>query len=141
MSAREARVLTASGRAGQLAAGQKEEEHTDQMEYGLMDLSVFAAVVGLGGLPILYERAGKDYPEPIAVAPRRSIRLYNKWFVDEGYDYIFTGRRKVGKVRLGVMGAGEASSWFDAKSSTEPSTTPAGSRARSPRFPLGGISG
>jgi hypothetical protein len=41
--------------------------------------------------------------------------LYNKWFVDEGYDYVFTGRRKIGNIRLGAMGAGEASSWFDTK--------------------------
>jgi NADH-quinone oxidoreductase subunit L len=33
--------------------------------------------------------------------------------VDEGYDYVFTGRRKLGKWRLGAMGLGEASSWFD----------------------------
>ena len=35
--------------------------------------------------------------------------------MDEAYDYAFTGRRKMGKIRLGAMGAGEASSWFDAK--------------------------
>jgi NADH-quinone oxidoreductase subunit L len=40
--------------------------------------------------------------------------LFNKYYVDEGYDYAFTGRRKVGDVRLGTMGLGEASSWFDA---------------------------
>ncbi len=34
--------------------------------------------------------------------------LLNKYYVDEGYDYVFTGRRKVGGVRLGVMGLGEA---------------------------------
>ena len=39
--------------------------------------------------------------------------LLNKYYVDEAYDYAFTGRRKVGDVRLGVMGLGEASSWFD----------------------------
>ncbi len=39
--------------------------------------------------------------------------LLNKYYVDEGYDYVFTGRRKVGKARLGVLGLGEASSWFD----------------------------
>ncbi|MGA9528605.1 MAG: NADH-quinone oxidoreductase subunit L [Terriglobales bacterium] len=100
----------------QLAAGQREEEHTDPMEYGLMILSVGAAIVGLGLAYRSYARAGKDYPEPIAVAsPPLYKVLYNKWFVDEGYDYAFTGRRKLGDVRLGVMGAGEASSWFDAK--------------------------
>jgi NADH-quinone oxidoreductase subunit L len=113
--AREAHVM-ATEEPGQLAAGKREEEHTDPMEYGLMALSVGAAIVGLGLAYRAYARAGKDYKEPIAAAaPPLYTVLYNKWFVDEGYDYIFTGRRKVGDVRLGVMGAGEASSWFDAK--------------------------
>jgi NADH-quinone oxidoreductase subunit L len=100
----------------QFAAGQKEEEHTDPLEYGLMALSVLAAVIGLGLSYRSYARAGRDYPEPIAeAAPSFYKVLFNKWFVDEGYDYLFTGRRKLGDVRLGVMGAGEASSWFDAK--------------------------
>jgi NADH-quinone oxidoreductase subunit L len=80
-----------------------------------MGMSVLAAVLGLGMAYRSYARAGKDYPEPInAVAPPLYRVLYNKWFVDEGYDYAFTGRRKLGDVRLGVMGAGEVSSWFDA---------------------------
>ena len=51
-------------------------------------------------------------PSPTA-APPLYTRLLNKYYVDEAYDYVFTGRRKVGDVRLGVMGLGEASSWFD----------------------------
>jgi NADH-quinone oxidoreductase subunit L len=91
------------------------EEHRG-MELTLMVLSIAAAVVGLGLAYRSYARAGKDYTEPIAAkAPPLYKVLYNKWFVDEGYDYAFTGRRKLGDVRLGVMGAGEASSWFDAK--------------------------
>jgi NADH-quinone oxidoreductase subunit L len=113
--AKEAHVLQAE-EPRQLAAGEKEEEHTDPMEYGLMGLSVLAAIVGLGAAYHYYARAGKDYKEPIeAAAPPIYKVLYNKWFVDEGYDYIFTGRRKVGDVRLGVLGLGEASSWFDSK--------------------------
>jgi NADH-quinone oxidoreductase subunit L len=113
--AKEAHVLQAE-EPRQLAAGEKEEEHTDPMEYGLMGLSVLAAIVGLGAAYHYYARAGKDYPEPIAAtAPPLYKVLYNKWFVDQGYDYIFTGRRKVGDVRLGVLGLGEASSWFDSK--------------------------
>jgi len=113
--AKEAPVLEAE-KPSQLAAGEKEEEKTDPMEYGLMGLSVLAAVVGLGLAYRSYARAGKDYKEPICEAsPPFYTVLYNKWFVDEGYDYAFTGRRKLGDVRLGVMGAGEASSWFDAK--------------------------
>ncbi len=113
--AREAPVMRTEEPA-QLAAGEKEEERTDPMEYGLMGLSVLAAVVGLGLAYRSYARAGKDYIEPIAAAaPPLYKVLFNKWFVNEGYDYVFTGRRKLGDVRLGVMGAGEASSWFDAK--------------------------
>jgi NADH-quinone oxidoreductase subunit L len=112
--AHEARVFQEEGRAAQLAAGQKEEEHTSPMEYGLMFLSVGAAVIGWGMAWRAYREADKGYAEPIAAAtPALYDVLYNKYYVDEGYDYAFTGRRKVGDVRLGVMGAGEASSWFD----------------------------
>src|SRR5450631_3858368 len=91
------------------------EEHRG-LEWTLMLLSVGAAVVGGGWAYHHYAKAGKDYPELIAVkAPPLYTVLYNKWFVDEAYDYVFTGRRKIGNLRLGAMGAGEASSWFDAK--------------------------
>jgi len=113
--AKEAPVL-AEERPAQLAAGEKEEEKTDPMEYGLMGLSVLVAIAGLGLAYRSYARAGKGYAEPIAaVAPPLYNTLFNKWYVDEGYDYAFTGRRKLGDVRLGVMGVGDASSWFDAK--------------------------
>src|SRR5246127_3217034 len=46
--AREATVLSEEGKAAQLAAGQKEEEHTSGTEYGLMFLSVAAGGVGGG---------------------------------------------------------------------------------------------
>jgi NADH-quinone oxidoreductase subunit L len=110
----EARVLAEEGKGGQLAAGEKEEEHTSPAEYLLMFLSVGAAGAGLYMAWRSYKNADKGYAEPIASA---SAPVYNmllhKYYVDEGYDYVFTGRRKVGDVRLGVMGAGEASSWFD----------------------------
>ncbi len=112
--AREAQVFTAEGKAVQLAAGRKEEEHTSPIEYVLMFLSVGAAVVGWGMAGRAYYKAEKGYAEPIAAAaPPVYDLLYHKYYVDEAYDYAFTGRRKVGDVRLGVMGAGEASSWFD----------------------------
>src|SRR5208337_1526092 len=114
--AREAIALQEVGKSPQLAAGEKEAEHTDSTEYVLMVLSLAAAGVGWGMARRSYLNAGKDYAEPIAVkAPALYTVLYNKWFVDEGYDYVFTGRRKIGDIRLGAMGAGEASSWFDAK--------------------------
>src|SRR6266852_184945 len=91
------------------------EEHRG-WERLLMALSVIAAMVGGGWAYGHYANVGKDYTEPMAVkAPPLYTVRYNKWFVDEGYDYVFTGRRKIGNIRLGAMGAGEAASWFDAK--------------------------
>ena len=112
--AREAKVMEAE-KPAQLAAGAKEEAHTDPWEYILMFLSIGAAVVGWGFARSLYIKAGPGYVEPLqAKAPPLYTTLLNKYYVDEGYDYIFTGRRKVGEIRLGTMGLGEASSWFDA---------------------------
>jgi len=91
------------------------EEHRG-IEYGLMFLSVAAAAVGWGMASRAYRRAEKGYTEPIAnAAPPVYDALFNKYYVDEAYDYAFTGRRKVGDVRLGAMGLGDASSWFDSR--------------------------
>jgi NADH-quinone oxidoreductase subunit L len=112
--ASEARVFVREGKAGQLAAGEREQEHTSPTEYVLMGLSLAAAVIGCGMAWQAYRDAGKGYVEPIAAkVPPLYRLLYNKYYVDEGYDYAFTGRRKVGPIRLGVLGLGEASSWFD----------------------------
>jgi NADH-quinone oxidoreductase subunit L len=90
------------------------EEGPRGTEYLLMGLSVAAAIAGLLMARRAYKNAGKHYVEPIAAAaPPVYDVLLNKYYVDEGYDYVFTGRRKLGNVRLGVMGLGEASSWFD----------------------------
>ncbi len=112
--AREATVLQQEGKAGQLAAGQNEQEHSSGTEYALMLLSVAAGVVGWGMAWGFYRYADKGYAEPLAgAAPPLYTILYNKWYVDEAYDYVFTGRRKIGDLRLGVMGLGDASTWFD----------------------------
>ncbi len=111
--AKEAPVL-AKEEPGQLAAGTKEEEKTSGTEYLLMIFSVGAAAFGWWMAGRSYHNADKGYVEPIAAAaPPVYNTLLNKYYVDEGYDYLFTGRRKLGGVRLGVMGLGEASSWFD----------------------------
>jgi NADH-quinone oxidoreductase subunit L len=90
------------------------EEGHHGTEDVLMFLSVAAAGIGWFLARRAYANADKGYTEPIAaVAPPVYATLLNKYYVDEGYDYVFTGRRKVGEVRLGVMGLGEASSWFD----------------------------
>jgi NADH-quinone oxidoreductase subunit L len=112
--AKEARVLGEEGKGAQVAAGEKEEEHTSGTEYGLMFLSVAAGLVGWGMAWTFYRHADKGYAEPLeAKVPPLYTVLYNKWYVDEAYDYVFTGRRKVGKARLGVLGLGDASAWFD----------------------------
>jgi len=112
--AKEAQVLQEEGKSAQLAAGEKEAEHTSPIEYGLMFLSVGAAAIGWVMARRAYANADKGYTEPIAAAvPPVYDVLLNKYYVDEGYDYVFTGRRKLGNVRLGVLGLGEASSWFD----------------------------
>jgi NADH-quinone oxidoreductase subunit L len=110
----EAQVLQEEGRAGQLTAGAKEEEHNTGTEWLLMGLSLAAAGIGWGMAWKNYYHADKAYTEPIAVAaPPVYNVLLNKYYVDEGYDYVFTGRRKLGNLRLGVLGLGEASAWFD----------------------------
>jgi NADH-quinone oxidoreductase subunit L len=83
-------------------------------EYLLMILSVAVGFGGWYAASRAYANAGKGYTEPIAAAaPPVYDVLLNKYYVDEGYDYLFTGRQKVGDIRLGTMGLGEASSWFD----------------------------
>src|ERR1700676_4559335 len=110
--AHEARVFQLEGKSAQLAAGQREEEHTGT-EWLLMGLSLGAAGLGWGMAWRSYRHADKNYREPIAAVPPVYNTLLNKYYVDEGYDYIFTGRHKLGKARLGVLGLGEASAWFD----------------------------
>ena len=88
----------------------KEEEHNTSTEWLLMGLSLARAGLGWGMAWRSYRHADKGYTEPIAaVAPPVYNTLLNKYYVDEGYDYVFTGRRKLGDVRLGVLGLGEAS--------------------------------
>ena len=106
-------VFETEAPGGEHPSAPSEAEHRG-WEWTLMGLSVAAAAVGGSLAYRFYAGAGKDYPEPIAVASAPLYRvLLNKWFVDEAYDYAFTGRRKLGKVRLGVLGAGEASAWTD----------------------------
>jgi NADH-quinone oxidoreductase subunit L len=111
--ASEANVLQEQGKAGQLAAGEKEEEHNTGTEWLLMGLSLAAAGVGWGMAWRSYRHADKGYNEPIAAVPPVYNTLLHKYYVDEAYDYVFTGRRKLGSVRLGVLGLGEGSTWFD----------------------------
>jgi NADH-quinone oxidoreductase subunit L len=113
--AKEAVVLEHEGAAGQIAAGEKQVEHTDPLEYALMFASVGAAVLGWFLARRAYENADKGYKEPIhEISPRFYKTLFRKWYIDEIYDWFITGRAKLGPVRLGAMGLGDALWKFDA---------------------------
>jgi NADH-quinone oxidoreductase subunit L len=111
----ETAVLEEEGKGAQVAAGEKEVEHTNPLEYVLMFASVGAAVVGWWLAQRAYKNADKGYKEPIQqAAPPVYKTLFRKWYVDEIYDWFVTGRAKIGGVRLGMMGLGEGLWKFDA---------------------------
>src|SRR5271169_316706 len=113
--AKEAQVLESEGAARQVAAGEKQVEHTDPLEYALMFASVGAAIVGWWLAQRAYKHADKGYQEPInEISPRFYKTLLRKYYVDEIYDWLFTGRKKLGTVRLGMLGLGEGLWKFDA---------------------------
>jgi NADH-quinone oxidoreductase subunit L len=110
----EARALQVEGQTNQLYEGAKEEEKNTSTEWLLMGLSLAAAFGGWALARRSYRDADKGYIEPLdSATPPLYNTLLHKYYVDEAYDYVFTGRRKIGDVRLGVLGLGEASSWFD----------------------------
>jgi NADH-quinone oxidoreductase subunit L len=113
--AKEAAVLEREGAAAQVAAGEKQVEHTDPLEYALMFASVGAAIVGWFLAQRAYKNAVKGYKEPInEISPRFYKTLFRKYYVDEIYDWLVTGREKVAGVRLGMLGLAEGLWKFDA---------------------------
>ena len=88
-------VLEAEGHAAQVAAGEKQVEHTDPLEYALMFASVGAAIVGWWLAQRAYKNADKGYKEPIQeISPRFYKTLFRKWYVDEIYDWLVHRPRK-----------------------------------------------
>ena len=115
--AREAVVLAEEGKSAQLAAGEKESEHTDKTEYVLMFLSLAAAGVGWGMARRSYMNAAQRLPR---AHRRESSRRSIPCFITNGLSTRATttfspDAARLGNIRLGAMGAGEAASWFDAK--------------------------
>jgi NADH-quinone oxidoreductase subunit L len=89
-------------------------EAVPAIEYVLMGLSIALGPIGLWLAWKAYCRADRNCREPInVIAPPVYNTLLNKYYVDELYDYTITGRRKIGPVRLGVMGLGSAMWKFD----------------------------
>jgi NADH-quinone oxidoreductase subunit L len=93
---------------------QSKEQKPESIEYILMGLSVSLGILGYFLAKAAYGKAEKGFREPIdVVAPPVYNTLLNKYYVDELYDYTITGRRKIGPIRLGVMGLGTAMWKFD----------------------------
>ena len=104
---------------GHAAAAETVAQHEAQeggsAEYLLMGMSVLAGFVGWFAANRAYGKAGKGYTEPInTVAPPVYNALFHKYYVDEFNDYVFTGRKPLGPVRLGAQGLGNAFWKFDA---------------------------
>jgi NADH-quinone oxidoreductase subunit L len=114
--AAESHQLEATGHGEVVAEGKHEVSHIEPIEYVLMFASVGIALVGWGLARKYYGKARKGYVEPIrAAAPPVYATLLNKYYVDEAYDYVFTGRRPIaGETRLGAMGLGDGLWRFDA---------------------------
>ena len=110
-----AQVVHTEGPAA-LEAASEAAASLNPLEYLLMFLSVGVALVGWYLARRAYSNAGEGYAEPIAQAsPPLYNTLLHKYYVDEAYDYVFTGRRPLGGVRLGAMGLGEALWKFDSE--------------------------
>jgi NADH-quinone oxidoreductase subunit L len=111
------KTATAEAAATEGAAPAEEKKgEGSPSEYLLMALSIAAAGAGWWSAKRAYSKLGNSVPEPIAAAvPPVYTTLLNKYYVDEFYDKAFTGRSKVGSVRLGAIGAGDALWKFDAE--------------------------
>jgi NADH-quinone oxidoreductase subunit L len=98
----------------QLRAAREAAMANHAAEYALMALSVLGALF-MGWLAYrTYSRAKEGYAEPIReMAPPVYNALYNKYWVDEAYGTLFVGDRKLGKTRLGALGASSALWKFD----------------------------
>jgi NADH-quinone oxidoreductase subunit L len=88
--------------AAAAAEAAKEGEHSASTEWILMGLSVAVAIIGITIARYFYHNK-PEIPDSIekAVKPLHSL-LYNKWYVDEIYDFLFiNGLCKGGGLLLG----------------------------------------
>jgi NADH-quinone oxidoreductase subunit L len=90
----ESPLVKAAGEAG----------HDTSMEWTLMGVSVLVAVIGIYVARVLYHQK-PDIPDRIEARfqPLHTV-LYNKWYVDEIYDFLFVdGLCKGGGLALGAF--------------------------------------
>ena len=88
--------------AAAAAEAAKEGEHSASTEWVLMGLSVAVAIIGITVARYFYHHK-PEIPDSIekAVKPLHAL-LYNKWYVDEIYDFLFVnGLCKGGGLLLG----------------------------------------
>jgi NADH-quinone oxidoreductase subunit L len=80
------------------------KEGETALEWGLMLVSVLIAVLGIALARYLYH-ARPEIPQRIGARfPRAHTVLYNKWYLDEIYDYLFVnGLCKRGGLALGAF--------------------------------------
>src|SRR5205085_11726013 len=101
--------------AAQQPKPQGEHESIPSIEYILMGLLITLGPIGLWLAWKAYCKADRNCREPInVVSPAVYNTLLNKYYVDEFYDYTVTGRKKIGPLRLGMMGLGNFLWKFDA---------------------------
>jgi NADH-quinone oxidoreductase subunit L len=80
----------------------KEGEHSSSTEWALMALSVAVAIIGISIARYFYHRK-PEIPDSLerSFQPLHTV-LYNKWYVDEIYDFLFVnGLCKGGGLALG----------------------------------------
>ena len=98
------RTLAGAGFRVRAAEAAKEGEHAASIEWTLMGLSVAVAMVGIVVARYFYLHK-PEIPDRIeeAVKPLHTL-LYNKWYVDEIYDFLFVnGLCKGGGLVLGAF--------------------------------------
>jgi NADH-quinone oxidoreductase subunit L len=66
-----------------------EAHHSAAMEWGLMGLSVLIAVVGISIAFVLYVKDNTLPARFTATFPALHRAVYNKWYIDELYDFLF----------------------------------------------------
>ncbi|KAB0672050.1 NADH-quinone oxidoreductase subunit L [Oryzomonas sagensis] len=64
-------------------------EHSATLEWGLMGLSVLVALVGISIAFTMYVKNTELPKRFVAAFPALHRAVYNKWYIDELYDYLF----------------------------------------------------
>jgi NADH-quinone oxidoreductase subunit L len=69
--------------------GHGEAHHSHALEFGLMGVSVVIALIGIGIAYVLYKVSPSIPAKFTASFPALHRAVYNKWYIDELYDFLF----------------------------------------------------